>query len=146
MYLFIFKSLLFLFKVGLFCRLEAEDGHRPAKRRCLVTLHKTAQVKQTQELDSLYNSEGVQACLERPPPDRIEEGPCGCLKCTSSVGISIPQLQFTRNRRGGYVVTREICKEYRLVMSKRWLCREHRGRSFPFATVTLPFGTQCDRF
>lgn len=131
--------------MGLFCCLEAEveDGRRPAKRRCLVSLHKTAHAKQTQELNLLYNSAGSQACLDRPPPDQIEEGPCVCSKCTSGAGISIPQLQFTRNRKGGYVVTREICKDYRLVMSKRWLCREHRGRSLPFETVTLPFGTRC---
>jgi hypothetical protein len=109
-----------------------------------VSLHKTAQVKQTRDLNSLYISDGAQACMDRPPPEEIEEGPCGCWKCSSNIGISIPQLQFTRDRKGGFVVTREICKEYRLVMSKRWLCREYQGRTLPFQTYTFPFGCRLN--
>jgi hypothetical protein len=74
------------------------------------------------------------------PQHVAEQGPCNCRKCTTPTSVAMNQVQFVKNRKEGYVETRDIRKQYQLVFNKRWLCARHNDTDMPFGTMTLPFG------
>jgi hypothetical protein len=112
----------------------------PAKRRCLVKLQKKETDEHTKQLNETFLLRGAQACVTDVTACMIVQGPCNCSTCCIKTSLTIPQAQFRKHRRDGFVETAAIRKEYQLVLRKRWLLREYHGRKLPFGHLTFPFG------
>lgn len=111
-----------------------------AKRPCLATAQRKAAVSQTRLLNETYLQQGAPACMELRQADGTEDGPCNCGTCRLKTSVTVPQGQFRKFRREGFVQTADIRKEYQLVLNKRWLLQSYGGRELPLAFKTLPFG------
>ena len=61
---------------------------------------------------------GVATCLTLKQ-DAVAHGPCNCVACANKPSVTVPQVQFRKNRRDGFVETADIYKEYQLVLNKR---------------------------
>jgi hypothetical protein len=127
-------------QVYTFARRLRNDEDIPAKRVCLVAVQKSASDAHTKHLNEAFVQRGAQACVSGEMEDRAAQGPCNCNKCCIKRSVTIPQVQFRKHRREGFVETADIRKEYQLVLKKRWLLREYHGRDLPFGYLTLPFG------
>jgi hypothetical protein len=118
-----------------------EDEDIPlAKRICLVAVQKSKKDAHTKHLNKTFLLRGASACTSDEMVCEVVHGPCNCRKCSSKTSVTIPQVQFRKHRRDGYVETSDIRKEYKLVLQKRWLLREYHGCKLPFEYLTLPFG------
>jgi hypothetical protein len=73
-------------------------------------------------------------------PTTSVHGPCNCEFCALKTSVTIPQVQFRKNRKEGFVETLDIRKQYQLVLNKRWLCVRHNDIDLPYDLMTLPFG------
>ena len=114
---------------------DDEDYPRPLpKRLCLESARQGHDRVWSKHLNTLYMDQGAGASVAARSEALTIQGPCNCKKCATLHIINVPQVQFKRDRNGGYVTTKDIIKKYRLVLSKRWLDVE--STSF----VTLPFG------
>ena len=78
----------------------------------------------------------LQTCLTLKQ-DVIAHGPCNCVMCANKTSVTVPQVQFCKNRRDRFIETANIYKEYRLVLNKRWL--SHLDDSL-FGLMMLPYG------
>jgi len=107
----------------------------PPKKICLSVEQNTVSVENTKTLNKLYVSAGVKPSLSFRA-ENIISGPCNCVACKTK--IFVPQTQFKKHRREGFIETVGIVKEYRLVLNKRWLVPAHPNSIIP--TLTLPFG------
>jgi G:T-mismatch repair DNA endonuclease (very short patch repair protein) len=102
-----------------------------SKRLCLVHRQKARAALTHCQLNALYEDEGFAACTTFEHV-AIEQGACNCAACSSKHSVTVPQVRFFKNRRGGFVQTEQIRKQYQLVLNKRFL---------PAAGyLTLPFG------
>lgn len=110
----------------------------PAKRVCLADEQRKMAHAFNVKLNSAYLNHDANVALDLKTEIEPLHGPCNCRKCASTVQVQ--QIQFRKSRRDGYVETVELSKEYRLVLNKRWLSREFRGKKLPFAFMTFPFG------
>ena len=108
----------------------------PAKRACLVEQQKKATRHYNEALSGTFVESGVATCLTLKQ-DVIAHGPCNCMVCVNKTSVTVPQVQFRKNRRNGFIETADIYKEYQLVVNKRWL--SHSDDS-PFGLMTLPYG------
>jgi G:T-mismatch repair DNA endonuclease (very short patch repair protein) len=118
---------------------KCDDVEEPcAKRPCLLNDQKKALVAQNKRLNDLYIKDGPDACMDSTCS--VPSGPCNCTLCATKTSITVPQVQFKKNRRDGFVQTADTKKEYQLVLNKRWLWRELH--TLPLGYFTLPFGFQ----
>jgi hypothetical protein len=111
------------------------DAPPPPKKICLAEERNTVNVENTKTLNQLYASTGIKPCLTFNF-ENIVCGPCNCAACKSK--ILVPQIQFKKHRREGFIETVQIVKEYRLVINKRWIVPD--SANTPIPTLTLPFG------
>jgi hypothetical protein len=117
---------------------ENDNVSIPAKRVCLAEEQRKMAHVFNAELNNAYANHGASVALEIKTENEPLHGPCNCCKCVNTVQVQ--QIQFRKNRRDGYVETVELSKEYRLVLNKRWLVHEFRGKKLPFFFLTFPFG------
>ena len=123
-------------------RSHADDSAGPAKRACLLTAQKKAADEHRDRLNEAYAEQGAQAVMSMDMSVCVENGPCTCGKRVAKTSLTVPQVQFRKHKREGFVETVNIQKEYRIVLNKRWLLREHEGQKLPFQLMTLPFGAK----
>jgi hypothetical protein len=117
------------------------DCKPEAKRPCLDKAQKCSMVNHNRHLNMEFVSNGADACLkmESQPPSAVC-GPCNCQPCVSKTSVTVAQVCFRKHQCEGYVETLDVRKEYKLVLNKRWLIREHEGCELPLDYLTLPFG------
>ena len=108
----------------------------PAKRACLVEQQKKATRHYNEALSGIFVESDVATCLTLKQ-DVIAHGPCNCVVCANKTSVTVPQVQFCKNRHNGFIEMAEICKEYQLVVNKRWLSRSDDS---PFGLMMLPYG------
>ena len=108
----------------------------PAKRACLVEQQKKATRHYNEALSGTFVESDVATCLTLKQ-DVIAHSPCNCVVCTNKTSVTVPQVQFCKNRHDGFIEMANIYKEYQLVVNKRWL--SHSDDS-PFGLMTLPYG------
>jgi G:T-mismatch repair DNA endonuclease (very short patch repair protein) len=101
------------------------------KRLCLAHRQRVNVAATNDRLNTLYEDQNFAACAAFEHA-AIEQGPCNCVACNSRQSVTVPQVRFFKNRRGGFVQTEQIRKQYQLVLRKRWL----PATGF----LTLPFG------
>ena len=94
----------------------------PAKRACLMEHQKKATRHHNKVLSATFVESGVTTCLTLKQ-EGIASGPCNCVACVNKTSVTVPQVQFHKNRREGFIETADIYKEYQLVVNKRWLLR-----------------------
>jgi hypothetical protein len=116
------------------------DEPKGAKRPCLVSLQRKAAHAHTRVLSNTFDRLGAEACMDVPMTDGVTSGPCDCNSCVHKTCVTVPQGQFRKHRREGFVETADIRKEYQLVLNKRWLLRAYGGKQLPLGYKTLPFG------
>ena len=107
-----------------------------AKRMCLVEQQKKATKHYNEVLSKTFVESGVSTCLLLEP-DSVVCGPCNCVARISKLSVTVPQVQFRKNRHDGFIEIADIYKEYQLVMNKRWVLRTSDSS---FGLMTLPFG------
>ena len=88
-------------------------------------------------LSGIFMESDVATCLTLKHCDAIAHGPCNCVVCANKTSVTVPQVQFRKNRRDGFIETADIYKEYQLVVNKRWLSCSDES---PFGLMTLPYG------
>ena len=108
----------------------------PAKQACLVEQQKKAKRHYNKALSGTFVESDVATCLILKK-DVIAHGPCNCMVCDNKTSVTVPQVQFRKNRRDGFIETADIYKEYQLVVNKRWLSC---SADSPFGLMTLPYG------
>ena len=108
----------------------------PAKRACLVEQQKKTTRHYNEALSGTFVESGIATCLTLKQ-DVIAHGPCNCVVCANKTSVTVPQVQFRKNRRDGFIETADIYKEYQLVVNKRWLSCSDES---PFGLMTLPYG------
>ena len=83
----------------------------PAKRVCLVEQQKKATRHYNESLSGTFVESGVATCLTKKQDD-VASGPCNCVVCANKTSVTVPQVQFHKNRRDGFIETADIYKEY----------------------------------
>ena len=69
----------------------------PAKRACLVEQQKKATRHYNEALSGTFVESGVATCLTLKQ-DVIAHGPCNCVVCANKTSVTVPQVQFCKNR------------------------------------------------
>jgi hypothetical protein len=105
----------------------------------LFVEQKNALVLFNKKIKNVYEQSCFSDCqnMEMEP---ITNGPCNCFKCCTATSVTVPQVQFRKCRRDGYIETAHIYKEFRLVVNKRKLVRAVGSSVLPFGNMTLPMG------
>ena len=89
----------------------------PAKRVCLVEQKKKAVIHYNEALSKTFVESGVATtCLTKK---QDIHGPCNCVACINKPSVTVPQVQFRKHRREGFIETVDIFKEHQLIMNKR---------------------------
>lgn len=113
-------------------RPREEAFNLPAKRNCLVAQQKKAEIIHRAHLNKVFIEQGAEACLNSDMSKGTINGACNCRECVNKTSVTVPQVQFRKFRRDGYVETADIRKEYQIRLNKRWLPED--------TFLTLPFG------
>ena len=83
-----------------------------AKQTCLVEQQKKAMRHYNEALSGTFVESGVATCLTLKQ-DVIAHSPRNCVVCANKTSVTVPQVQFRKNRRDGFIETADIYKEYR---------------------------------
>ena len=90
----------------------------PAKRAYLVEQQKKATRHHNEVLSKTFVESGAATCLTLKQ-DYVASGPCNCVAHVNKTSVTMPYVQFRKNRHDGLMKMADIYKEYQFVVNKR---------------------------